>query len=79
MASGAFFQGVKTKPEGQDFRGNERERGSDTDLDSIDSDTALEVHADEVDVWLEHVEPRGAAQDEPLDLQGLVGVAGFAV
>jgi len=74
VADRDLFQGAEAVPEGQNLRGDQRERREGADLDSIDRDAAAEVPPDEGNLEMEPVESGSIAPVQPVDLSGFVGV-----
>src|SRR3990172_6470294 len=70
------FQSPEAKPQGEELRGDQRERAADPDLDGPDRHAGAEVSAVEIDVLLVAVESGRAAAAATVLLSRSVGVAG---
>src|SRR3990172_6778808 len=70
------FQSPEAKPQGEELRGDQRERAADPDLDGPDRHPAAEVAAPPLPGEVVLVQPGLHATPEPVHLPGSAPVAG---
>jgi len=75
LADRVVFQSPETESSGENLCGDERERRSNADLDSIDRYADVEVPATEEPDRLEPISFGRHVTDEPVDLPRFVGLA----
>ena len=74
-----WLQGAQTEPQGQDLRGNQRQRAQDPALDGADRPAAAQVPPAQGPVRLVPGQPGRPVAHEPVHLPRPLGVAGPAV